>query len=139
MNALVPSEDTRSDVWFVYDGECPLCTRAAQALRIRKAVGTLHLVDARSEGAHPLVHEINRRGLDLDEGMVLAFGGQFYHGADALQMMALLGSGQGWFNRMNAALFRKPAIARLAYPAMRGVRNLLVRVRGAGRINNLSR
>lgn len=127
----------RGDVWFVYDGECPLCRVAAQALRIRQSVGNLHLVDARTERDHPLMAKINAAGLDLDDGMVLSYGDRLYHGAEALTLMGLLGSGHGWFNRMNALLFRSPALARVTYPAMRGVRNLLIRMLGAGKIDNL--
>ena len=54
----------RGDVWFVYDGECPLCRVAAQALRIRQSVGNLHLVDARTERDHPLMARINAAGLE---------------------------------------------------------------------------
>ncbi|MBB1248542.1 DCC1-like thiol-disulfide oxidoreductase family protein [Rhizobium sp. G21] len=127
----------QGDVWFVYDGECPLCRVAAQALRIRQSVGHLHLVDARVERDHPLMARINQAGLDLDEGMVLAYGDRLYHGAEALTLMGLIGSEHGWFNRMNALLFRSPALARFTYPAMRGVRNLLIRMLGAGKIDNL--
>jgi predicted DCC family thiol-disulfide oxidoreductase YuxK len=127
----------KSDVWFVYDGDCPLCTQAATALEIRKSVGPLHIVNAREETAHPLMQEIREKGLDLDRGMVLKYGERCYHGADALNMMALLGSGHGWFNRMNALLFRSKTIARLVYPSMRSGRNILIALRGAGKIRNL--
>ncbi len=125
------------EIWFVYDGDCPVCSYTARALRIRRSVGDLHLVDARSDGDHPLIRRITAVGLDLDEGMVIAFGDRFYHGADALQVMALLGSSHGWFNRLNAALFRSPTIARVAYPMMRAGRNLLLRLRGVAPIGNL--
>jgi len=131
-------EPARGDVWFVYDGDCPICNLAARALRIKKTVGNLHLVNAREEKHHRLIGEINDRQLDLDEGMVLVFGGRFYHGEDALHMMALLGSGRGWFNRLNAVLFRSEPIARFCYPAMRAARNGLLRLGGRQKIRNLS-
>lgn len=125
------------EIWFAYDGECPICTYAAHALRIRECVGQLHLVDARVDKDHPLIQRINAERLDLDEGMVIQFGDQLYHGADALQVMALLGSKYGWFNRANALLFRLPRLAKLAYPLMRGTRNLLIRMLGVVKIDNL--
>lgn len=124
-------------VWFAYDGECPLCTMAAQALHIRKDVGDLQLVNAREDLEHPLIQEITRLGLDLDDGMVLKYRGICYHGDNALHMMALLGSPSGWFNRLNAILFRSKTVARICYPSMRGVRNLLLRRLGVGKIRNL--
>lgn len=101
------------EIWFIYDGDCPICKTAAKALRIRQAVGTLQLLNARSESGHPLLHEIKARKLNLDDGMVIIANGNYYHGADALRIMALLGTNQGWFNRMNWFLFRNKAFARL--------------------------
>lgn len=126
-------------IWFVYDGECPICQTAAAAFKIREAVGTLHLVNARADFAHPVLGEVNAAALDLDLGMVIKYGGTLYHGADALQMMALLGSNTGWFNRINALLFKNKTIARISYPFMRTARNLAIGMKGSGKIRNLGR
>jgi len=133
---MVPRE-AKGDVWYVYDGECPLCRTAARALRIREAVAQLHLVNAREAADHPVIKEINARGLDIDKGTVIKFGGNFYHGGDAMVMMALLGSRSGWFNRVNALLFRSESFARFCYPTIRSGRNLLLWFRGVGQIHNL--
>lgn len=135
--ALTPVLEETTDVWYVYDGECPLCRRAARALRIREAVGRLRLVNARDEANHPIMQEIKARGLDLDKGTVIKFADHFYHGGDAMVVMALLGSRVGWFNRMNALLFRSKSFARFCYPAVRAARNLLLWLKGAGQIHNL--
>ena len=132
------AQESHDGVWFVYDGECPVCSMAAQALRIKKSVGALHLVDAREDTEHPLLKEVHDRRLNLDDGMVLKFRDRYYHGDDALHMMALLGSGQGWFNRMNALLFKSRTLARVCYPVMRGARNTLLRLIGRQKIRNLT-
>jgi len=129
-------QDQPGEVWFVYDGDCPICSVAARGLRIRQAVGELHLVDARADD-DPVLDEVRRLGLDLDEGMVIKFRDTCYHGADALHVMALLGTGQGWFNRMNAVLFRSRFLSAVGYPPMRALRNLLIRWRGVPKIANL--
>jgi predicted DCC family thiol-disulfide oxidoreductase YuxK len=127
----------KGDVWFVYDGDCPICTTAAAALRIREAVGNLHLVNAREESSHPLMGKIKEKGLNLDEGMVIKFQDNYYHGADALHIMALLGTGQGWFNRMNAWLFRSKTLSAICYPPMRAARNFALRLKGIPQLRNL--
>lgn len=124
-------------VWYVYDGDCPICKVAARALRIKQAAGELHLVNARIDRNHPLVEELNRLNIDLDEGMVIKYRGVLYHGRDALHFMALFGGNSGWFNRMNAILFKSKTLARLCYPAMRTGRNLLLRLKGVPKIRNL--
>ena len=112
---------------------------AATAFGVRDAVGTLHLVNAREDTGHPALGEVNAARLDLDEGMVIKYGGILYHGSDALQLMALIGSEHGWLNRMNAVLFRSRPVATFAYPFMRAARNLAIALKGAGQINNLGR
>lgn len=129
--------DRRFGVWFVYDGDCPLCRNAAQALKIQASVGPLHLLNAREAVGHPLMAEIKAARLNLDEGMVMKYSGQLYHGAAALTLMALLGSDYGWFNKMNAALFKSEACARISYPVLRGGRNLLLKILGVQKINAL--
>ena len=129
--------DLSKGVWFVYDGECPICNLAAQSLRIREAVGPLMLVNAREETNHPLYLEIVDQKLNLDEGMVLRYGNCNYHGQNALQMMALLGSENGWYNRMNARLFKLPVIASFLYPIMKLARNTLLKILGIPRLQNL--
>lgn len=128
----------KSGIWFVYDGACPLCESAALALRIKEQYGPLHLLNARQHLDHPLINEINAQGFDIDEGMIIYDGSRFYHGKNALSFMAKFGDSKGVFNNINRALFRSDNIASILYPLLRGIRNLLLRRRGVGRIDNLN-
>ena len=117
---------------MVYDGECPFCSRYVSMVRLREAVGTVRLVNARE--ADPLVDDLKRAGFDLDEGMVLVMGGRRYHGADCINMLAMLSTPVGGFNRLNAVVFRSRTAARLLYPVLRAGRNLVLRLLGRTRI-----
>jgi predicted DCC family thiol-disulfide oxidoreductase YuxK len=131
-------EKMKENVWFIYDGDCPLCLMGATHLRIKQAVGRLYLLNIReTERDHPLIQEINEHHLNLDKGMVIKMGGRLYQGADALHVMALIGSNAGWFNRLNAILFKSERMARFCYPALRAARNLLLRIKGVSQIRNL--
>jgi len=127
----------KGDVWFVYDGDCPICSTAARVWRIREAVGNLYLVNARAESDHPVMHEIKAKGFNIDEGMVIKFQDTYYHGANALHIMALLGTDQGWFNRMNVWLFRSKVLSAICYPPMRAMRNVVLRLKGVPQLRNL--
>ena len=113
---------------IVYDGECPFCTGYVRMLRLREAAGTVELIDARSD--HPLVREIVRAGIDLDEGMVVKLGQRLYHGGDCLHVLALLSTRTGLFNRAMAALFRSATLSRALYPTLRAGRNAALRILG---------
>ena len=125
-------QDPRGDAWLVYDGDCPFCSRYVQYLRLREAAGPVRLVNAREGG--PLVDELRRAGLDLDEGMVLKLGGRYYHGADCIHALALLSSSSGLFNRINAKVFHSPVLSRALYPVLRAGRNTVLRMLGRTKI-----
>ena len=48
----------KDGVWFVYDGDCPICTHAAEALRIKQEFGSLSLLNAREAVDEPLIDVI---------------------------------------------------------------------------------
>ena len=58
-----------SHIVLVYDGECPICSAYCKALALRQLDSGFQVVNAREP--HPIVREINRLGLDLDDGFVL--------------------------------------------------------------------
>lgn len=123
----------------MYDGECPLCKSAAHAIKINKEYGALHLIDAREAADHPLIKDITMRGLDLDEGMVIYTKNHFYHGKEALKFMAQYGDAHNLAGAVCKALFWSDFIASLSYPWMRSIRNVALRLKGTGRIDNVKK
>lgn len=122
-------------VVVVYDKQCPACDYYCNLVRIRESVGRLELVDARDGG--PIMDEITSRGLDIDQGMVVKVGDELYYGADAIHILALMGTNRGLFNRLAYWSFRSRRVARVLYPILRAFRNLLLKILGKTRINNL--
>ena len=127
---------SRPEILLVYDKECPACHAYCQVVRIRDSVGELRIVDARDDSA--VMREITDAGLDIDQGMVLKLGDQLYYGADAIHALALIGSRSGVFNRFNYWLFRSRRVSKVLYPLLRFFRNLLLKLLGKTRINNLN-
>ena len=126
-----------ADIFLVYDRQCPLCEYYCTLSRVRQSAGELVLVDARDGG--PLMDEITAAGLDIDDGMVLKVGDRLYYGADAIHALSLLGTRSGVFNRVAFWTFRSRRVARVLYPALRAGRNLVLKLLGRTRINNLVR
>lgn len=124
-----------NDIKLVYDRECPVCDYYSR--RIQVSEGDLVRVNAREGGAD--LDEITEAGLDIDTGMAVKVGDTLYFGSDAIHKLALLSSGEGLFNKGTAILFRSPRVARALYPAMVGCRNLLLKMLGRSRINNLGK
>jgi hypothetical protein len=124
-----------NDAWLVYDGECPVCKTYCKYIRIREAVGQLHLVDARHPSA--MLDEVTKAGLDIDQGMVLKFKGVIYYGADAVHVLTLLGTPSGIFNRINYYFFSSKIGANIFYPLGKACRTLLLKLLGIQYIENL--
>lgn len=127
----------KEDIWLVYDGECPVCKTYCKYIRIREAVGTLHLVDAREPGE--LMDEITRMGLDIDQGMVLKFKGAIYYGPDAIHMLTLLSTPSGVFNRINYYVFSTKVGSQIFYLLGKTFRTLLLKLLGISYIENLKK
>lgn len=128
---------TEDDIWLVYDGECPICSLSARMLKLKQSVGAYHVVNARE--SHPILQEIKDAGLDLNEGLIVKYEQQFYHGPDALHILAMLGSDQDWFNRLNVRLFsRTKWLAKIIYPMMKALRNVALYCKGVSNINKSS-
>ncbi|QRV25642.1 DCC1-like thiol-disulfide oxidoreductase family protein [Marinomonas foliarum] len=126
---------TDKQILLIYDKECPACHFYCQVVRIRQNVGELVLIDARE---HPeVLKEITAQGLDIDQGMVLKMAGQLYYGTDAIHLLALLSGRSGVFNRLNYWLFSSKKVAALLYPILRSCRNVLLKILGKTKINNL--
>lgn len=119
--------------WLLYDGECPFCTAYVNYVRLRESAGPVTLADARE---HPdLVREVEALGYDVDKGMVLKFDGRHFHGADCINMLALMTTPSGAFNKLNAAIFRSKTACALLYPIMRAGRNATLALLGRRRLN----
>ncbi|QUX89947.1 hypothetical protein CYL31_00405 [Marinomonas sp. A3A] len=128
---------TDKQILLIYDKECPACHFYCQIVRIRQSVGELVLIDARENPQ--VLQEITAQGLDIDQGMVLKMDGQLYYGADAIQLLALLSSRSGVFNRLNYWLFSSKKVAAILYPILRSCRNVLLKILGKTKINNLKK
>lgn len=113
-------------LWLVYDKDCPFCSSYVRYVRLQRSFGQLKLVDARKGGE--LVESIIKEGFDLNEGMVLKYKDRLYHGADCINILALMSTRSGFFNKVNAAIFRSATVSRLLYPVLRAGRNLTLKV-----------
>ncbi len=123
------------EVVLVYDRQCPVCDAYCRLVRVRPSGGTLRLVDARASTA--VMDEITAAGLDIDQGMVLKTGGRLYYGSEAINVLAQRSDRSGIFNRLNYHVFGSGRVARTIYPALRSCRNILLKLLGRTRINNL--
>ncbi len=127
-----PAHDPNEPALVIYDGECIFCRNFARLVRLRETVGPVELLDARS--GDPRVLAYQRRGYNLNIGMLFVWRGDVYYAGDAVHMLGRLSSPVSWFNRLNAALFANRTVARLLYPLLNFGRLATLGLRGKGLI-----
>lgn len=113
---------------LIYDGDCPFCSKYAQLVRFREAVGEVKMLNARE---HPeVVAEMKAKGVNLDKGMALTINDNVYHGADAVNRIALMSTGSGAFNAFTAAVFKSRLLSKTVYPALKAARKAALFLKG---------
>lgn len=116
-----------------YDGECPFCARYIQLYRLRESDIETRLIDARE--APESAAEFLKMGMDVNEGMIVRFEETVYHGARAMNVLALLSSKNSIFNRINRRVFSDPRSAKILYPILVAGRNLTLWILRRRKIN----
>ena len=113
---------------IIYDGECPVCARYVQLMRVRRTAGDIELINARDAPA--LVQTLRHQGKEINDGMVVRWRGHDYFGADAMHLLRVVGADRGAFGLLNRALFRHRAVAARAYPLLVAGRRLILKLYG---------
>ena len=116
-----------SRIAIVYDGDCPLCSTYVTMTRLRNAVGTPTLLNARQRP--DLAKALTEKGASLDTGLAVYYEGQIYTGGEAMHMLALLSTPVGFANQLTAALLGRRSFVLRVYPFLRAGRNLLLKFR----------
>jgi predicted DCC family thiol-disulfide oxidoreductase YuxK len=125
--------DALSAIKIMYDGECPACSAYVRVVRLREVAGNVEIIDLRERP--DVVARLHAKGLDVNEGMAVEVGDQLFHGADAIHAMTMLSSPSLLANRINYAIFRHRAAARVLYPLLKAGRNGLLWLLGRKKIS----
>jgi predicted DCC family thiol-disulfide oxidoreductase YuxK len=119
-------------LYLIYDGDCIMCRSCARAIKLKQSVGQFITINARIP--NPIVDAVNERGYDLNTGIVVIYKQQYYHGKDAVSMLALLSSKVNWFNKLAAVIFKYKQLTSILYPVFRAIRNCILWLRNIPKI-----
>jgi len=78
-----------SDLWIVYDGACPMCSRIARWKAVRAGLPGVRLISAREANA-PEVVWLRAQGVVLDQAMALHDGAWLHIGSAAMERILRL-------------------------------------------------
>ena len=122
-------------VVVIYDGDCPFCSNYVRLAALRKAIGSVELVNARS--GDPRVRDVQKRVFDLNEGMIAVHGGKTYYGADAVVLLSTLSENRGLFAKLLSRIFSDPGRAHKLYPYLKMGRRLALWLLGRSQISSV--
>jgi predicted DCC family thiol-disulfide oxidoreductase YuxK len=125
--------DLKDTSYIIYDGDCYFCSSYVQFTELKKSIGEVLLLNARDGG--DIVLDVISKGYNLDEGMILVYKDEYYHGDACMHMIALLSKPTSIINRMIVFLSRSRILIKLMYPILRLGRNTINRLRGIPKIH----
>ncbi|MEM7099539.1 MAG: DCC1-like thiol-disulfide oxidoreductase family protein [Pseudomonadota bacterium] len=117
-----------------YDGDCPFCDNYIKLLKLKEAVGSVELIDAR-QGDDPRVLALAAL-VDLNEGIAAQFGENTYHAEEAMAVIAKLSTQNRLTNKINAWIFTRPSLSRILYPILKSGRAITLRLLGRSAIKH---
>lgn len=120
-------------VSVVYDEKCPVCRDIVGLGRLRDRTGEVELIDART-GCLESVQGVDISSYDFDEGFVVVFDGDVYHGADAAFIWGKLTDSVRWRFRLFQVFVKTRSRSHRWYPWMKAGRSCLLRILGISRI-----
>ncbi len=126
-----------SEIWIIYDDECPICSAYCQYIRLQETIEHVHLVNARYQSE--IMDRITASGFDIDKGMVVIFNDSMYYGADAVNVLALLSTPSNFLNWINCRIFRLETLSKLFYPILKFIRQIILRILRVDYIDNLKK
>lgn len=121
---MINHKQASNTLYLIYDHECPLCRHSAQALRIKKTIGNLVIINARE--AHPMIVGAYERGLDPDKGIIVIYQEQYFFGTDAVQLLSALSSHPCLLTKL--LHFRSTATS--LYTIVKGIRRIVLSYKG---------
>lgn len=127
--------DNTQDITVVYDGQCPVCRGYCERLDAAPKQSALNLVDARQPSA--LMDDITARKWDIDQGMVVKTDAGLFYGSRAMHELAKAAKAKGSIGLATNMFFGSRAMAAVSYPLAKAFRNVVLRIKGIGKINNL--
>jgi predicted DCC family thiol-disulfide oxidoreductase YuxK len=113
-----------NEIELIYDGNCPICMPCVNAFELEDASATLHKINARVDNEN-LLAEIHAAGMDVNKGLVIRHDGTLHYAADAMLLLARMGTKKGVLNWVNSTFFKYKAVATVCYPLLKAVRRLL--------------
>ena len=105
----------KTDLTFIYDGECPFCNHFAELLEIKSKIKNITILDARKNQI--ITNTLLNKGYDIDKGAILLKGDEIFHGAEAINTISnLIKNPSGRLLKILSNIFKSNKRTKLLFP-----------------------
>ena len=105
----------KTDLTFIYDGECPFCNHFAELLEIKSKIKNISILDARKNQL--ITNSLLKKGYDIDKGAILLKGDDIFHGAEAINTICnQINNPSGRLLKLLSYIFKSNIRTNLLFP-----------------------
>ena len=119
----------KTDLTFIYDGECPFCNHFAELLEIKSKIKNISILDARKNQI--ITNSLLNKGYDIDKGAILLKGDEIFHGAEAINTICIeINNPSGRLLQLLSNIFKSNKRTKLLFPFLVRARRLALISKG---------
>ena len=105
----------KTDLTFIYDGECPFCNHFAELLELKSKIKDISIIDARKNQI--ITKSLLNKGYDIDKGAILLRGDDIFHGAEAINTICnQINNPSGRLLKLLSNIFKSKKRTKLLFP-----------------------
>ena len=105
----------KTNLTFIYDGECPFCNHFAELLEIKSKIKNISILDARKNQI--ITNSLLNKGYDIDKGAILLKGDDIFHGADAINTICnQINNPSGRLLKLLSIIFKSSERTKILFP-----------------------
>ena len=119
----------KTDLTFIYDGECPFCNHFAELLEIKSKIKNISILDARKNQI--ITNSLLNKGYDIDKGAILLKGDDIFHGAEAINTICnQINNPSGRLLKLLSNIFKSNKRTKLLFPFLVRARRFVLISKG---------
>ena len=105
----------KTDLTFIYDGQCPFCNHFAELLEIKSKIKNISILDARKNQI--ITNSLLNKGYDIDKGAILLMGDDIFHGAEAINIICnQINNPSGRLLKLLSNIFKSNKRTKILFP-----------------------
>ena len=105
----------KTNLIFIYDGECPFCNHFAELLELKSKIKNISILDARKNQI--ITNSLLNKGYDIDKGAILLRGDDIFHGAEAINTICnKINNPSGRLLKLLSNIFKSNKRTKLLFP-----------------------